>query len=295
MDLPIPIGVWFSGPLVGVRSWIALFPEVWFIFCLSVWWAWAQFTVVLGVVTWWASVCRWSVIWLVWCVKMGSAAVASVCWVGLPWAASIVDVPIPLLWSQVASVQVMMAGAAISAIPRLWSGPVSPDSIFLAASRVWPGVAVFVHLVMLCWHAWRWYLVRAVHDYMSIFFAFMASDVRAVSCNVSWFLALKTSVILIWHHGDHWWWKDGCSKLMCCIQFIYLSNGILESLRIFFCRFWLLNYVHSLVLLRRSWWWQCHLWNYSIWLLFWTDECKLLVIPSPTVVYPWSVRCMCEY
>ena len=28
---------------------------------------------------------------------------------------------------------------------------------------------------------------------MSVFFAFMASDMRAVSCDVSWFLALKTS------------------------------------------------------------------------------------------------------
>ena len=172
-------------------------------------------------------VCGWSVMWPVWCDMVGSAAVALAYWTRSPWAASIASVPIPSLPSGAASVQVMMTGAVMSAIPTLWSGPISPISIFLVVSRAWPDVAVFVCLVMLCWCAWILYFVRAVHDYMSIFFMFMASDVRAVSCNVSWFLVLKTSVILIWHHVDHWWWKDGCGMLLCCIEFLYLGNGIL--------------------------------------------------------------------
>ena len=177
-------------------------------------------------VTWWVVVYGWSLVWLVGC-HSGSMTMALVCWMGLPWAAYIVAVAIPLLWSGVASVQVTTAGAAMSVILRLWSQPVSPFSIFLVVSRAWPGVAISVHLVMLCWCTWRCHFMRAVHNYISVFFKFLASDVRAVLCDVSWFLALKTLIIFVWHHVDHWGWKDGWSKMLCCIEFLYLGNGIL--------------------------------------------------------------------
>ena len=38
--------------------------------------------------------------------------------------------------------------------------------------------------------------MRAVHDDMSVLITFMASDVRAMSCNVSQFLALERLVFL---------------------------------------------------------------------------------------------------
>ena len=205
MDLLIPIKVWFWSPLVGVWSWIVWSSVVWNIFWQYVGWQWTWPTVVLRVVTWWAAVCGLSEVWLVWCVTASSVAVVSVCWMGLIWTASVVSVPVLLLWSGVASVQVTMARPLMSVISRLWSGPISSFSVFSVVSRAWSGVVVSVHLVMLCWCVWRWYFARAVHDYMSIFFAFMASDVRAVSCDVSWFLAMKTLIILIWHHVDHWW------------------------------------------------------------------------------------------
>ena len=110
---------------------------------------------------------------------------------GSPSAASIASVPVPLLLSGAASVQTMMARALMSAISRLWSGPVSPFPILSMVFGAWHSVAVSVCFVMLCWCGWRWYFVRAVHDYMMVFFTFMTSDMRAVSCAVFWFLALK--------------------------------------------------------------------------------------------------------
>ena len=227
MDLPIPIKVWFSGPLVAVWSWPVQSSVAWNIFWLSVGWMWMWPKAVLRVVTWWAVVCGLSVVWLVWCIMTGSVAVALVCWMGLPSATSIASMPIPLLWSGAATVQMTTATASMSAISKLWPELISSFSIFPVVSRVWPGVAVSACLVMLHWCVWRWYFVRDIHDYMSVFFAFMASDVRAVSYDVSWFLALKTLIIRLWHHVDHWRWKDGCCKLLWCIEFLYLSNDIL--------------------------------------------------------------------
>ena len=191
MNLSIPTKVWFSGSLVGLWSSTGWASVVWIIFWWSVGWELMWSTAVPRVVTWWAVVCGWSVVWLVRHVMVGSATVASLCWMGFPWAASIVVVPIPLLQSGAAFIQATMVWAVMSAIPRLWSGPASPFLIFLVVSRAWPGVAVSVQLVVLCWCAWSWYFVSAVHDYMSIFFAFMTSHMRAVLCDMSWFLAWK--------------------------------------------------------------------------------------------------------
>ena len=158
---------------------------------------------VLRVVAWWAVVCGGFVMWPVWCVMVGSVTVSSVCWTGPPWAASMAAEPVLLLWSGVASVQVMTAGTAVSTVPRLWSGLVSSFLVFPVVSRTWSGVTVSVCLVVWHWCSWRGYPVRAVHD-KSIFITFMISGVRAVSCNMSWFLALETLVFHIWHHVDHW-------------------------------------------------------------------------------------------
>ena len=111
MDLSLPTMMWSLGSLVGVRSWTAYVSVVGIIFWCSVGWAWTWSTAVLRMVTRWAVVCGWSVVWSVCCVTVGSVTVALVCWMGLPWAASIATVPIPLMWSGVAFVQVTMAGA----------------------------------------------------------------------------------------------------------------------------------------------------------------------------------------
>ena len=161
MNLSIPTKVWFLGSLVEVWSWTAWASVVWIIFLQFVGWALTRSTAVPRALTWWAVVCGWSAVWPVRCVTVGSVTAALVCWMGSPWAASIVALPIPLLWFRVASVQVIRAGAAMSAIPGLWSAPAFPFSIFLAVSRAWSGVAVSVWLVMLCWCPWRWYFVRA--------------------------------------------------------------------------------------------------------------------------------------
>ena len=77
-----------------------------------------------------------------------------------------------------------------------------PSSIFPVVPWAQSGVAISVCLVVWCQCSWRRYSMRAVHDDMSIFIAFMTSDVRAVACNMSWFLALE--VISLPHLTSCW-------------------------------------------------------------------------------------------
>ena len=60
------------------------------------------------------------------------------------------DLPVPLLWSGAASVQVMMAGGTMFAVSRLWSWLVSSFSVFPVMLRAQPGVAISVCLVVCC-------------------------------------------------------------------------------------------------------------------------------------------------
>ena len=165
--------------LAGVWSQTASSFLVWTKFWWMVRWSWVWSTAILRVVAWWTVVCGF-VLWPVWCVLAGHATVSSVCWMGSPWAASMVDVPVSLLWSGVAYVQVMTTGATMFAVSRLWSLLVSSFSVFPVVFRTWYGVMISVCLV--AWHqcSWRGYFVRAVHDNMSIFITFMTSDVRVV-------------------------------------------------------------------------------------------------------------------
>ena len=119
---------------------------------IVLWWpvrcAWTWSAVVLRVVAWWAVVCGGFAVWPVWSVMAGPVTVSSVCWRGLSWAASMVAGSVPLMWSGAASVQVMTAGAAVSAVSRTWSGLVSSFLVFPVVSRAWSSVAVSVCLVV---------------------------------------------------------------------------------------------------------------------------------------------------
>ena len=54
-----------------------------------------------------------------------------------------------------------------------------------------------VCLMVWCWCPRRWYFVRAVHDNVSVFIAFIGSDVQAVLRDMAQLLALETLIFLI--------------------------------------------------------------------------------------------------
>ena len=39
-----------------------------------------------------------------------------------------------------------------------------------------------------------------VHDNITIFITFIAPDLRAVSCDMSWFLTLETAILFVQYH-----------------------------------------------------------------------------------------------
>ena len=163
--------------------------------------------------------------------------------------------------------------------------------MFSGVSRVWPGVAVSVHPVMLCWCAWRQYFAWAVHDYMSILFAFMASmwgQCHAM-CPGSWHWRHQSSSFDIMLTIE-----DGKMVAVSCAALSFYTS-VMASFSV--CGSFSLILAAKLCVffspLMKILIVACHWWNYSIWLPFWTNEHKLLVIPSPAVVYPWSMRCMC--
>ena len=45
-------------------------------------------------------------------------------------------------------------------------------------------------------------------------------------CDVSWFLALKTSISLVWHHVDHWRWEDVVVSYCAALSF---STSVMVS------------------------------------------------------------------
>ena len=161
----------------------------------------------------------------VWHVVAGPVTVFSVCWTGSSWAASMVAVPVPLLWSAPASMQVMTAGSTMFAVSRLWSGLVSSFSSqwFLELNLVW-----WFLCALLCGTSvpkggilWGQSMMRCLCSSHSWHLMWVA-----VLCEVSWFFALGVLVFLIGHHVDHWRWNDCISKLLCCIEFLYFCDGV---------------------------------------------------------------------
>ena len=178
--------------------------------------------------------CGWSTMWPMWCVMVRSVAVSSVCWVRLSWAASVLAVSILVLWSRVASVWITMTWAKMSLVVGLWSGLVLSFSIFLVVLWAQSGMVTFVCLVMCHWCFGRRYFVWAVQDDMTTFAAFIAPNVRTVSCDVSWFLTLKAAILFIWHYADCWGWDDCHGELLSCIEFFPFWDGVCKCLRSFF-------------------------------------------------------------
>ena len=107
--------------------------------------------------------------------------------------------PSVVIW--IASMQVTMAGAVMSTVSRMCSRAVPsflnlPDgalSLTLCDFYVPGDVSPVFPKEVFC---------GAIHDDTSILIAFMISDVKAVSCDMSQLLILETSVFIVGHHVD---------------------------------------------------------------------------------------------
>ena len=188
-------------------------------------------TSISGVVWGWASVYGWPVVWSMWCVMVASMAVAPVC--GMSWTASGAVVIIPLLWSGTASIQIMMTWAVVSVEMWLWPGMTSPVPVLMVLSGARLCVVTFMWfgLVKFCCSSWRWYPVWTIYFSVAIFITFKTPNVGNIPCYVAMFLALETSIFVIWHHVDCRGWSDGGSQLLYSIKLFNFRYCIVEHLQ----------------------------------------------------------------
>ena len=151
---------------------------------------------------------------------------------GITLSSSLAALSTPLLWSEVASVQVTMAGAGMSTIARWWFESVSSFLIFLAVSRAWSCVAISMCLVMWCQCSRRGYFMRAVHDNMSTVITFMTYDMMAVSCisaicSGSWHWKHLSSLLDIMSTAE-----DGMIVVVSCCAALNFSTSVISSFNI---------------------------------------------------------------
>ena len=218
--------MWFASWFTGVQVW-----PMWILSWGFVGWMWMCVLSISGVV-WWASVCGWSVVWSMWCAMVRSMAITLLCESWVLWATPVVVAIIPMLWSGMVSIWIMMTWAAVSVEIWLWAGMTLPVPVLMVVPGAWPGMVAFeqFRLVMLCWCSWRRYPIWENYYNVTILITFKTPNVGAISFYVSLFLALKTSILIIWHHVDHRWWSDGGSQLLYHIKLFNFRHCVAEHL-----------------------------------------------------------------
>ena len=169
-----------------------------------------------------------------WCAVLRLMAMASIGGVQSSWAASVVVASIPVLWSRVASVGIMMTQVVMSVKVWLSSGLASPVSVFMVVSWTRSGMVIPVRFVVNHWSSQRRYLVWTIHGNVTIFVTLTTSNMRAISCYMSLCLTLETVIFFVWHYivcGR----CDNCScELLCSIKLFHFWNGICEHLKSLF-------------------------------------------------------------
>ena len=165
--------------------------------------------------------------------QVRSVAASSVGWVRSSWAPTVVAVSIQVLWSRLASMGISMTQVVMSSAVGLWSWLALSVYILMVMPQAQSGMVTFGCLVMCHWCSGRRYSVWAVYGDMTVFITFLAPNVRTMSCNVSWFLALKAAILFIWHHFNCWGCDDHCCELLCGIEFFHFWDGIHKCLRSF--------------------------------------------------------------
>ena len=69
-----------------------------------------------------------------------------------------------------------------------------------------------------------------IHDNVTILITLKASNVRAISCYISLFLALETAIFFIAHHVDCGRWNNHCCELLYSIKLLNFGDCISECL-----------------------------------------------------------------
>ena len=183
----------------------------------------------------------WNGMMMSFCAWIICGAVNVVCHSGINgynpcrWNLSIMSdswvvVIIPMSWSGMASIWIMMTWAAVSVGTWLWPGMTSPVSVLVAVSRAWHSMVAFMwfELVVFCWGSQRRYPVWIIHCNVTILIIFETPNVRANFCYMSLLLALKKAIFIIWHHADHRWRSDGGSQLLYSVKLFDFEYCITE-------------------------------------------------------------------
>ena len=143
--------LWYTSWTTGVWVW-----PMWIYLWGFVGWMWTWLASICGVVLG-ASVCRWSAVWSMWSVTVRSMAITPLCGIGALWVTPVMMVIIPMLWSRMASIGVMMTAAVVSV--KSWLRPwiAYPVPVLIAVSGTWSGMVASMQsgLVMLCWSSHR--------------------------------------------------------------------------------------------------------------------------------------------
>ena len=129
--------MWFAVWSTGVWVW-----PMWGSSWGFVGWMWMQQATISGVV-WWAAVCRWPAVWSMWIVMARLMAVTPVCRIQALWATPVMMVSVPMSWSRMASIGILMTWAAVSV--KMWLRPwmALPVPVFIAVSGTWSGMVTF--------------------------------------------------------------------------------------------------------------------------------------------------------
>ena len=69
-----------------------------------------------------------------------------------------------------------------------------------------------------------------IHDNVTIFVTLKASNIRAISCYMSLFLALETTIFFMGHHVDYGRWDNCGFELLYGIKLLNFGDGISKCL-----------------------------------------------------------------
>ena len=179
-------------------------------------------------VSWWAPMWRWPSMW-----SDTARMVDLSIWVWASWITSVMSSVVPMVWPRMASVGIMVTLAAVSLKMWLWSGSTAFVPVFVTVAWGWPiGVSMSrMWSVAMCRCTWRWYPVQAIHYYVSIFITLKTSYIRAMACDVTWFLTLETTFLFMRHIIHCWGWYQCGWKLLCGLEPLNFIYNICQSLR----------------------------------------------------------------
>ena len=150
-------------------------------------------------VSWWAPVWRWSVMW-------GVTAGMIITGVRALWSTPVVMSVVSMMWLGISFVWITVTVAVVSAGRGFRPLSAVSVSVLVMVVRSWssavPGMGFWS--VMACRCTWGRYVMQTIYYYVSILITFKAMYVWAMSCYMTWFLTLETSIFFMRHNIYCW-------------------------------------------------------------------------------------------